>query len=279
MSDLLDELAGAQPDPESLTLECTEPGCRETFTGPARGKGSAMFLLGTHRYVKHKIKGQGRGAKRRAATEPTGEDFRESPILASVTSIANTMRGPAGTTRAPNADELGAGLGRGLGLLTMTVATFAVETDDTIPDETTRDQLIDYLSLSDKAARDVMAPLGRAFAPTKANQRYGRAVVDNVDVIGSFAELGLLVTHWRKFFRIRAAGGYQAALAGAPAQQPMMMPSGAPMPSGEVPFGPPQVHVPDGTPAFDGTRTSPAPQTGHVISAEDVQAMQRRAQQ
>lgn len=248
------------------TRDCPE--CGETITGKARGAGSLAWKMGQHRRNKHGVKGAGRKGRPRAG-EPTDADRAARPVISAVRDVAAGVTGK-GT---PNADQLGNGLGRGLGLLTMSVATFAVETDPAIPrtpeGDQARDGLVDYLSLSPEAATAIMRPVGRALAPTKLNQRYGRKVVDNVDLIGSAAELIQVGYHWREYFKMRAAFAAQAAGVTPANQGAGAVPAMAPAPT---------VSTPEGTVVHpSGLVQTPPPASGVVLDAAMIAEMQQRS--
>lgn len=239
------------------------PECGDVITGKARGAGSLAWKMGQHRRNKHGVKGEGRKGRPRKG-EPTDADREARPVVSAVRDVAAAVTG-RGT---PSADQLAAGLGRGLGLVNMSFATLAVETDKSIPPgaegEAIKDQLIDYLSLSDEAARAMMRPVGRVFAPTKLNRRYGRAVVDNVDLVGTAAELIQLGYHWKNYFAMRAAfaAGQQPAAAPVPGSEL------APAPT--VGTGEGVVHHPSGL-----VHTAP-PSSGTVLTPEMITEIQRR---
>lgn len=205
------------------------PDCGEVITGKPRGTSSLPWKMGLHRRNKHGVKGQGRKGRPKAGA-PTDADWQARPVISGVQEAASEVGGKG----VPNADQLGNGLGRLLGLGTMAGATLILETDPTIPrseeGERLRDQLVEYLSLGDADAKAIMRPVGRMLAPTRMNQRYGRAVVDNVDVLGSFAALVQLGFHYRDYFRARANYMQQAA-----AGQAAAAPFAAPPPPGPAP--------------------------------------------
>jgi hypothetical protein len=113
----------------------------------------------------------------------------------------------SGGKKPPTADELSRALGKGLGIASITVASYAVETDANIPDgpagEAERQNLVAYLSLKPRDAQDVMKPFAKAIAGTGVNVRYGRAIVENVDVVSGLGEVVKLALHWRRYFRER----------------------------------------------------------------------------
>lgn len=191
------------------TRSCPE--CGKEFTGPSSGAGQVGMLVGTHRFREHGYRNPKK--KTRSSTRPTDEDFAERPVVALVRDMGEAARGRG----VPSAEQLTSAFGRGLGLTSIAVASWAVETDPNIPDgppgEPLRDHLVDELSLTPKAAEDVMRPLAKAFSDTGLNRKYGRQIVENVDVVASIAELAKLSLNWRKYFRERSAA---TAAAGPP---------------------------------------------------------------
>ncbi len=251
--------------PETVTLTC--PDCGEEITGAARGKGSASWRLGTHRYTKHKTRGTGVKARSKQAAADTEERIAASPVLGVVRDIRDAIGDKKGT---PSHEDLAKGLGRGLTFATIGAATLVVDTDARIgygPDaDAVRSDLIDRLSLPERAAVDVMSPIARMLAPSKLNARYGRAVVDNVDVLGSFFELAMLMRTWSQYLGQRRAD-----------TRPAVDPSGGEIPGQVAPplyTAPASGYVPTAA-DLDGI-TTPPPQSGHVMTAADIEAMQRR---
>lgn len=270
------DTATTAPADEAIPVEtrtCDE--CGETFTGPIKGKSSVGFLLGGHKYNKHKTAGEGRARdKARAAKARTGTDEGAArPIVSALRDIADDVDGKG----KPTADALGRAFGRGLGYVSVAVASYAVETDETIPfgpeGEAIRDRDVDELSLSPKAATEMMAPIGRLIAPTRLNQRYGRTVVDNVDSIAAVAELVTWGLHWRRYFRQRR---YRQAGQQLPTPAPGAWP-GPPIDVVPVPM-PAQPPAPaEGAPMGNGhvEPTSAAPTNGVVVDAAMVESMRR----
>lgn len=268
-------LFGEQDPPSPVSLvkeeapdesrECPE--CGETITGKARGAGSLAWKMGQHRRNKHGVKGAGRKGRPRTG-EPTDADREARPVISAIRDAAAGVSGKG----VPNADQLGNGLGRGLGLITMSVATMAVETDPAIPrtpeGDAMRDRLVDYLSLSSEASNAIMHPIGRALAPTKLNRKYGRGVVNNVDLIGSVAELAQLGYHWREYFRMRAAYAAQQTGAAAPGTQTPGVPDMAPAPTATP--GETVVHP-------SGLVQTPPPSSGVVLDAGMIADLQNRS--
>lgn len=240
--------------------------CGEVFEGPASGPKSANWQLGSHRYRKHGVtSSRPKSRPKQRANAPSDGEFSDRPAIAVVRDIASEIGNRKGV---PTADDLTNGLGRGLGLVSIAVASYAAETDPEIPEgapgNDERDRLVDYLSLSDKAAKDVMRPLGKAFAPTRLNRRFGRQIVDNVDAVASVAELVTLGVHWRNYFRHRRQLGDVATSRAADVFAPVAAPQPPlrPSPAMDVASTPPVV-------------TSPAPTSGVVVTREMIEAAQR----
>lgn len=259
------------------TLPCPDGDCDFAATGPEKGRGSAAFKLGIHRYRVHGYRNpDGSNAKRKAAKEKrdgTAVDVNTRPVMAIVTEIGD---GIGKSKRAPSEEELTRAFGKGISITSIGVASYAAETDPTIEDgqngEAQRDALVDYLSLPPKAANDLMAPIGRLVAGTTINKRYGRTIVNNVDAVASVSELVKLGLHWRRYFRERDARMIQMGLRIAPDGTKTAVMVGAP-------FAAPSPAAPSGsTTARTGTPDGVGPDlSGKVWTAEEVQAMAARA--
>lgn len=248
--------------PETVTLECDEDGCGETFTGPAEGAGSAKWKLASHRYRIHGIKADGSRratkAKGRAGTSSTTEPDR--PAVAVVRSITEPLEGGSG---APSTDALTKAFGHGLQLVSLTAASYAAESEDNIS-EADRDAIVADLALSQKQAQEITRPIAKLVQPTKVNRKYGRTAVENVDAFAAVLEVFELGMHWRRYFRQRAA------------RRPMALGDGAVL----IPPGPPleaAPHDPGGTatPAEAVVETSGGLGGGVVVDAEMVQRARR----
>lgn len=204
---------------ELVTLTCEL--CSEQITGKAAGAGSATWKLGTHNRVKHGIQGRGRRKK----GQPREAEHEAHPVIAAAREAAADVGiGKKGT---PNADELSAGLGKLLHIATMSAASWAATTDPVVDrgpaGNADREFIVNTLTLDMPAAVGVMTPIGRMFSGTRVNKRYGRAVVDNVDVVGSLFDLAMLLREWRGYFEMRstriaelAQQGPRLAMAPAP---------------------------------------------------------------
>lgn len=199
-----DAVAEYTGEADKPTVEKVCPECSAVVSRP--NAGLATVALATHRRLEHGI-GDAPYRKKgpRNGGQVTDVDPGTPQTLAAVRSIADGIG--KGKNGAPSANDLANGFGRGLGLLSCAVASYAVETDETIPEgpegDATRNALIDYLSFTDRAAKQIMEAPAKAFAPTKLNKRVGRQVVDNVEVVASAAEIGIMFAHWRRYFRGR----------------------------------------------------------------------------
>jgi hypothetical protein len=243
--------------PEIITIRCVQPGCDWTAeTAPNREN----WRRGQHERNVHGIVGKGRQPRKRKGM-PTEADKAARPVISAAREVAAEIG--SGSGRAPSADKLAEGLGRGVEMAIGGVAVVIVESEpDITRDE--RDRLVGYLSLSPEASVALARPFARLFAGTKLNARYGRQVVDNVDVVGALVEVVQLGIHWREFMAlrrqqamIRAQGGLYAV----PGPTDM-----APAP------GVMQPPTPTTTEANGFVHTS-APTEGRVLSAEDVARM------
>lgn len=255
---------------EQITLECDI--CHDTVTGNASGPGSARFLLGSHKYRVHDVRGS-KAKKNRSTSATTDADHEAHPITSTLKDMANDLANDG--KGAPSAPALTKAFGRGLGMATLAAASYFVETDETIPfgpeGEQYRDALVTDLALSQKGAEEVMAPIGRLLAPTKLNKRYGRTVVENVDAVGAFAELVTIGLRWRRAFRERDFRRLQMA---------DVAPINAVPVAGTAPPGAP-AHTPPAEaqpmpPVVAAGGQSPPPVSGTIIGPEQVADMRRR---
>lgn len=242
-----------EPGPVTVTVECDQPGCAETFTGPSSGPLSAGMLMGRHRYAVHGVKGAG---KRKRGSGPSGSPATpvEAPTPArAVAEGVAEVAAQVGGTGVPKAPAIAGALGRGLSIATLMAANWAVDSDPLIqqqeqidPDGTAAKKaaLARALALTDESARAIAAPLSRLLAPTELNRRYGRAVVDNSDWAPAAVAVVELSRHWAEFLAIRrqhvaALREATAAAAGAPPSPPVVAPTPtAPAPPAPAPAGP-----------------------------------------
>lgn len=244
------------------SLECPE--CNETITGPTGGAGSAKFKLASHRYRFHQVRSSKTPKSAKGRSAPTDDEAAAQPVVGVLRDMQAQI--PTGTG-APSGHDLTKALGRGVGLVSLAVAGYAVETDEGLTDAQ-RDQLADELSLTPRQAEDVVRPLAKAFAPTKLNRRFGRQVVENVDAVSSVAELTTLALSWRRYFKDRAVReGRRPAPAVVIDTTGTYPDGGLPPPPGPGPGG----AAVDGMAPRNGHEyTTPAPQGGVVVSADMV---------
>lgn len=188
-----------------ITLQC--PDCDYVITGAEKGRNSAPFKLGGHRARAHKYRNPDRPNQQPKSTRSAADD-EARPVL----SVVSDMAAEVGGKGVPTEGQLAAAFGRGVSVASLAVAAYAVETDPTLRNQAERDEVEAFLMLSPKAARDIMAPVGRALAPTSFNRRYGRQVVDNIDVVGAAGDFATLILHWRRYFRMRAEREVQMGL-------------------------------------------------------------------
>lgn len=253
--------ASLNPAGQVVTEQCDI--CGEDVTGNAKGRGSIAWAMGRHKFSKHDVRSP--KSKRARPGAPTAADFEDRPALSVV---RDTVAEIPTRTGPPSATDLGNAFGRGLTLLSIGAARLAAETDPTIPggvDGTTeREQLVGYLKIEQRTAQQIMRPVGKALAGTKINKRYGRGVVENIDVIGSLIELGTIGAHWAAYLKMR--GQFTRQLAAGNGHAPGMMGPAGPLPAPSF-VGPQSMGVhpldPDGHPP------------GWTPSAEDVAAYQR----
>lgn len=259
----------ATPAPDTETLTCEV--CGQQVTGKLAGPGSATWKMGTHRRVKHGIAGQGRKGRRKKGA-PTEAQLDAHPVLGAMQEAASEIG--VGKKGAPSSDELAAGLGRLLTIATMGTATLAAETDPAIPrgdeGQKQRDIVIDLLTLDEQSAKSAMVPFARAAAGTRLNKRYGRAVVDNVDVLGALFDLGLLLKNWNDYLQMRRE--LTAELRRRAESAPRL--SMAPAPTETAAAAAPSPSPQNGArpPGFPTT-----PMQGYVVSADDIQRQRRAA--
>jgi hypothetical protein len=162
------------------------PECSAEFPSPLK--------LGYHRRVAHGVQGKG---KNRRKSEPR-------PVLVeALKGMADEAAAGSGRKGPPASEELTKALARGIGTLSMAAAIYAVETDRRLDTDELKEQNVNYLSLTPRAAHDLAEPLGSALYRSPLNKKYGRAIVDNIDVIGSLAELTIITLHWRRYFAER----------------------------------------------------------------------------
>lgn len=181
-------LSSTVPLPEvSSNFVCPE--CGLEFEKPIR--------LGLHRRNVHNVEGKWSKGNRKARRRPA------RPVIDTLKDMADEA-GAGKSKSVPNSEQLTRAFSRGLTTVGGAAAIWAVETDPRPLSDAHKEQAIDYLALRPAAAHEICEPLGRAFASSPLNKRYGRAVVDNVDVVSSMCELTIIMMHWRNYMRDRS---------------------------------------------------------------------------
>lgn len=261
---MTEDLRLFDPDAEH-TVGC--PDCAETFTSPTEG--GANRALGTHRYRAHGVASPRRQKGAKGRERPTDQEMADHPV----TGVLRDMQAEIGTgTGPPNTGELTRAFGRGLGLVSSAVASYAVETDELLPLHE-RDQVAARLSISQRRAEDVVRPLAKLTHGTKVNTKFGRKAVENVDAIASISEIGMLAMEWRRYFKERAQR--QRIARGEPITveaEAVLFDAGLPPPPGPGPGG----SSVEGTPIPPEPTTSPSPSRGVVMTPEMIEAIRRR---
>lgn len=219
--------------------------------------------LGTHRSLKHGIAGKNRKAHERAGhPDETPGEHQVRSVVENIKAMADEAGAGKVTARPPDAEELTRAFGRGIYTVSAAAASYAVETDRRLHTDELKEQYVTYLSLTPLSAHEIAEPLGRAFHRSPLNKKYGRAVVDNVDVVGSFAELAILFMHWRRYFAERARWEKEMRESGTlPAQLGNELPA---LPHSEA------------SPPLNGHRPV-GQRAGKVLTAEDVQRMMQQS--
>lgn len=268
---------------EQVTIPCGEPGCEFEVTGPASGQNSAPMRIGTHRWAKHKKRGDG---KRQKSGKPSREQLHERPVVTTLRSVTAEMAGAG----APTESQLVAGLAEGLSLLSVIGAATLAETDPNIArganGEDDRDAVVAYLTLPIETAEDIVRPLAKAFQPTKLNRKYGRGMVNNVGVVGSFVDVYRLFLHYRFYLDTRRQGA--SAIHGGPQITPQPPTGGDGGPVGGPPppagFAPPSPSpVVQASQMMASPHAAPAVPPGYVplvpggreMSAGEIEQAQR----
>jgi hypothetical protein len=241
-----------EAEPE-LPFECPECGNRY----------KSKFLLGGHRRSVHQIAGSYSGKRGPSAGK---QRAKARPMLVEVAREAAKDAG-AGRPGVPSADQLTAAFARGLGTVTYAAASFAVEGDRALTTDELKEQMINYLSLSGPDAREACEPLGRAFAKTGLNRKYGRTIVDNVDVAGSVAVLITMGFHWRRYMSARAHYERQAGGGGGTAPV-VQTPAPVAPPPQAAPMDVPEAVVP----VTPNGAAQVEPMQGRVWTKDDVDA-------
>lgn len=246
--------------PFTVTETC--PDCGTVITGKNKGPGSIAWKRGLHRKNVHGEAGKGKAGRKKAGA-PTAQDYEAHPVTSAIRDVAAEIGGK-GT---PNTEQLTNGLGRLVGLSSYTAASWAIESDRNFPAGLDKQMAVDYLSLAEADAKALMHPVARLLAPTKLNAKYGRTVIDNVDLVGAIAGLAQLGWHWSEYLKMRREGNalMRAQLAQS-APSPLMA-----VPDLENLAAPPtMIPNPDAIPAAYTPPVSDQPGAGYVMTQADV---------
>lgn len=228
------------------------------------------LAVGAHKRNVHGIAGKKRN--------PGQSDEPAHPVRAAIGEVASELGAGRGRKTAPKAEELAQAGGKAITIITTAAASYLAETDERLPDtpegDAERDAIVDRLAVPQKAGAAIMRPVGRAVAPTKINTRFGRQIVDNVDLVESASEVVTALIEWRRYLRERRRGTATAAVAPV---IPMVPPT--PSESAEAPpaapptngSAPPPMPPPAGAPVA----TTPGPTRGVIVTPEMVQSMSR----
>lgn len=236
---------------EEITLPC--PDCDFVATGNPKGRNSAPFKIGAHRARAHGYKAAKPSPKR---AQPSNRKQNSQPVLSLFDDVAADITGDGPPTEA----QLTKALARGLGTVSVAAASWFAETDMTVTTEDEREEIVDLLCLEKDEATEIMAPIASAIAPTKLNKRYGRAVVKNIDTVGSVAAIASFGLRYARYFRERNRRYDQLASAGIiPARSKVARRGPAPA-------------QPAGPLATEPIVQSPPPQEGVIWTADMVAA-------
>lgn len=259
---VIDDEPGVRSTDAVEDLAYTEacPECDRTFT--AKTELAAKGALGRHRKKEHGPGGPGSSGPK--GRPPVRED-QAVPIQVLKTA-ANEI---PDKRSAPSVADLNKAFGRGFYTLSTLAASYAAETDPTVTTEADRDAVADYLSLSPEAANEVAYPFAKAFGKSRLNKKYGRGIVDNIDLVSAGAELVNLGIRWRRYMternrRVDLLHQPQAPVPGSPPTNGHVAGTNGNAPPVPVYYPAPGT----GEPATGFT--GPRPMQGHVVSAEEV---------
>lgn len=188
------------------------PECGEPFDTPLR--------LGAHRRSKHDVIGatnqasKGPKTRQRRRGRPPGES---RPVIDAIKEFADEAGAGRGSGP-PTEDNLTRAFARSFAAVTMAGALYVVEDDPRLATDEQKEEAADHLMLSARGAHDIAEPFGRAFHRSPLNKRYGRALVDNVDLVGAVAELSIMALRWRRYMADRRRWEAAVAAGALPAQ-------------------------------------------------------------
>jgi hypothetical protein len=104
-----------------------------------------------------------------------------------------------GKVTPPSIDELNRALARLVNTGTMAAASYVCETDPRLRSDLEIDEAVEDLTLTGTEAQQVTFPVARMIGRSKVNKRYGRTIVENVEVGESLAVLVSVTLRWRRY--------------------------------------------------------------------------------
>lgn len=233
------------------------PECTREFT--ASTELAAKGSLGRHRKSAHGPGGIGSSSK---SGRPPARDDQAVPIKV-LKGVADEIPDRKGS---PTEKDLTKAFARGIGTISVLAASFAAETDPTIQTEEDRDAVTDYLSLAPEAATEIAYPFAKAFGKSRLNKRYGRALVDNIDLVSAGAEIVNYAVRWRRYMGERRRREAQfAGVQAAPTNGHVIGTNGN---------APPVYYPPPGTGEPAVGFPGPPSMQGHVVSGADLRRVQ-----
>lgn len=186
-------------DVQVISVPCGEPDCDYIETGPATGRGSAPFKIGSHRWNVHGVKKDGTRREPKHSKTPSNED---KPAPARVLSVVSDVAGDVKGEGVPTQRQLERAGAKLLQVGTAAFASVMAETEDGLT-EAERDEIEDTLTLTSSQANEMVSPLARVAAPSKINKRFGRTAVDVAEVAAPVAEVTLYAITVARYLRDR----------------------------------------------------------------------------
>lgn len=242
-----EEEPAAPPEPPR-TVHCDI--CNDEV--PINGKATDVMTLGLHKRQRHGIVGKTNRdkprerASKRANSEPQPVDLGDERP-ASLTLIHDAASQASSKKSAPTADELTRVLGKGYTLLGGLAWGAIVEGDPRYSDEA-REEVIDALAPTPNEASATVRPVARLIAKLDVNKRYGRAIVENAEVLDTAAAVLEQARRARAYFSERRRyeqGIRTGAISPFPQTQTVVSPPGAPAPSHLPGFAPGTIVTPE----------------------------------
>lgn len=195
-----ERIPGAGP----VCPECTADAGAEVRIDKV-GRAPDAMLLGLHRKKEHGVEGTGRRTKRPPQSSRRGRSSAGAGEGATPLAVVRDMRDGAGKTKgAPTREQLTDSLGRGYGYGMTYLASAIVDGDPRFATEADKDRAIEALAPTAQEATMTVAPVARALAGTSLNRKYGRGVVDNMDVLDCFFAISEQMRRFNTYRRERA---------------------------------------------------------------------------